>query len=58
MQEVKKVDQEENEVQQYYIVKSPVPFVSVRDVVVRPQLMTDYPNSGEYMFAFSSCEND
>ena len=58
MQEVKQIAENGNEVTQYYLVKSPMFFISTRDVVVRQQRMTDYPNAGEYMYAFSSCEHD
>ena len=57
MQQVKKVAEEENEVTQYYIVKSNTPFVSTRDVVVRQQLMPNYPEEGKFAYAFSSCEH-
>ena len=35
MQQVKKVSQTDNEVTQYYVVRSSVPFIATRDVVVR-----------------------
>ena len=57
MQEVKQIAEEANELTQYYLVKSPMFFITTRDVVVRQQRMIDYPSSGEYMYAFSSCEH-
>ena len=35
MQEVKQVAEDGNEVTQYYLVKSPMFFISTRDVVIR-----------------------
>ena len=57
MQQVKKVSQTDNEVTQYYVVRSSVPFIATRDVVVRQQLMPNYPSEGEFAYAFSSTED-
>ena len=43
MQQVKKISQVDNEVTQYYVVQSAIPFIATRDVVCRQQLMPNHP---------------
>ena len=40
----------------HYYVNSTMPFISHRDVVSRKQHLTNYPEKGHFIYAFSSCE--
>ena len=58
MTDVKIIEQNGEELKKYYIVKSTVPFIKDRDVVVREHHKENYPLPDHYTYAFTSCESD
>ena len=54
MSDLKIIEQNDKETIKYYVVKSNIPFVADRDVVVRQQEAINFPTEGTYSYAFTS----
>mmetsp|Transcript_1832 Transcript_1832/g.3207 ORF Transcript_1832/g.3207 Transcript_1832/m.3207 type:complete len:213 (-) Transcript_1832:99-737(-) len=57
MADLKLIEEDDSEQKKYYVIKSNLPFVSDRDVVVRQQSRENFPKEGSYVYAFTSCDH-
>ena len=57
MTDLRTLGREGNTETKYYVVKSNIPLVGDRDVVVKEEQVENYPGDGIYCLAFTSCEH-